>query len=196
MDGDILIAIILAGGRGKRMCQHKEKPLLEIGGVKMIDLVADAVKRSSVEEFYVAISPNTYETKIYCQEKGFNIIETGGKNYHVDIAFLLKLYPVFVSLPSDTPFLCCDDIDNLVMAYTKKSITGCVCVDSLPEGITPSHTFEFRGKIYTAIGVNIVTDSENSEIFVFDNPLLGINVNTAEELEIARKYFLNSVKAG
>ena len=173
------------------MSLHKEKPLLEIGEVKMIDLVVDALRKSSVEEFYVAVSPNTFKTKIYCQEKGFNIIETGGKNYHADIAFLLKLYPVFVSLPSDTPFLKCDDIDDLVMAYTKKSITGCVYVDSLPEGITPSHTFECGGKIYTAIGVNIVTDSENSEIFVFDNPLLGINVNTKEELELARSHFLN-----
>ncbi|MBU7045576.1 MAG: NTP transferase domain-containing protein [Theionarchaea archaeon] len=189
------MAIILAGGKGKRMCQHKEKPLLEIGEVKMIDLVIDAVKKSSVEEFYVAVSPNTFKTKKYCQEKGFRIIETGGKNYHADIAFLLKLYPVFVSLPSDTPFLTCDDIDDLVMAYTKKSITGCVCQESLPEGITPSHTFECGGKIYTSIGVNVVTDSENSEIFVFDNPLLGINVNTTEELEIARKYFLNYGKA-
>ena len=178
------------------MCQHVEKPLLKIGGVRMIDLVVDSLKRSRVEEFYVAISPNTLETKIHCKEKGFNIIETGGNNYHADIAFLLKSYPVFVSLPSDTPFLSCNNIDSLVTAYNKKSITGCVCQDTLPEGITPSHILEWGGKLYTAIGVNIVTDSEDFEIFVFDNPLLGINVNTTKELEIARKYFLKSCKAG
>lgn len=189
-----MIAIILAGGRGRRMCLHGEKPLLEIGGVKMIDLVADAVRKSLVEEFFVAVSPRTQRTKEYCQERGFGIIETGGRGYHADIAFLLKSYSVFLSLPADTPFVTSSAINDLVRIYDGTSITGCIPLDSVPRGASPSCSFEYEGKLYLAVGVNVVTSSENSKIFVFGNPLLGINVNNTKELKIANRYFRDYVK--
>ena len=191
-----MISIILAGGRGTRMCQNEvflntEKPLLKIGGVKMLDLVVDAVKKSIVNEFFVAVSPRTCETKKYCREKGYNIIETEGRGYHEDTAVLLKSYPVFVSLSCDTPFISSCAINNLVESYNGMSVTGCIALESIPQGVTPSYTFSHRDILYAAVGINIVAHSENSEIFVFDDPLLGINVNTLEELEVARDYFLD-----
>ena len=189
-----MIAIILAGGRGTRMCRNEvssniEKPLLEIGGVKMLDLVVNAVKKSIVNEFFVAVSPRTCETKKYCQEKGYNTIETEGRGYHEDTAVLLKSYPVFVSLPCDTPFISSCAINNLVESYNGMSVTGCIALESIPQGVTPGYTFSYKGRLYAAVGINIVRCSENSEIFVFDDPHLGFNVNTLEELEVARDYF-------
>lgn len=189
-----MIAIILAGGRGSRIGQKREKPLLEIKGIKMIDLVANAAKESMAEEFFVAVSPNTPKTKKYCEEKAYNIIETGGKGYHGDIVSLLESYSVFVSLPSDTPFLSSRIINDLIRAYNGMSITGCVPVDRIPSGVTPGYSFDYDGTWCAAVGVNIVTHSESSRILVFDDPLLGINVNTLDELEIAREYLVRSTK--
>ena len=182
-----MIVLILAGGRGNRLCQNIEKPLLEIEGTKMLDLVANAVKESLTEKFFVAVSPSTPNTKKYCQKKGFNIIETKGKGYHEDIITLLKSYPVFVSIASDIPFLKSHVIDRLINTYDGMSVVSCIPLGIIPKGVKPSHTFVHDGKFFVPIGVNIVTTSEDSKIVVFNNSLLGINVNTIQELEIARE---------
>ena len=182
-----MIVIILAGGRGNRMCQNVEKPLLEIKGRKMLDLVVNAVRDSIAEEFLVATSPRTPETKKYCQERRFDIIETEGKGYHEDVISLLESYPAFVSISSDIPFLKGSVIDTLIKAYDGVSIVGCISQAAIPKGIKPSYTFAYNGELHAPIGVNIVTNSESSKIVVFNDPLLGINVNTIEELEIARR---------
>ena len=182
-----MITIILAGGRGNRMCQDIEKPLLEIEGRKMLDLIVNAVKDSIAEEFLVATSPRTPETKKHCQERRFDIIETEGKGYHEDVISLLESYPAFVSISSDIPFLKGSVIDTLIKAYDGVSVIGCIPMAAIPKGIKPGYTFAYNGELHAPIGVNIVTRSESSKIVVFNDSLLGINVNTMQELEIARK---------
>ena len=177
------------------MCREKssrnvEKPLLEIGGAKMLDLVIDAVKKSIIDEFFVALSPRTCETRRYCQEKGYNITETEGRGYHEDITLLLKSNPVFVSLSCDTPFISSCAINDLVESYNGMSVTGCIPLENIPQGVDPSYTLSYEGTLYVAVGANIVTRSKNSEVFVFEDPLLGINVNNLEELELAKEYYL------
>ena len=63
-------ALIMAGGKGKRMRLAVEKPLLPFLGKPLIDWVVEAVASAEkVSEFYVVTSENTPETEKLCRSK-------------------------------------------------------------------------------------------------------------------------------
>ena len=63
-------ALIMAGGKGKRMGLPVEKPLLPFLGKPLIDWVVEAVQSAKkVSELYVVTSENTPETEKHCQTK-------------------------------------------------------------------------------------------------------------------------------
>lgn len=191
-----MLAIILAGGRGSRLrrAEEREKALITIGSSsgnerKLIDIVVDSVQRSRVDEFCVAVTRNTPKTTNYCKKKGYTTTETPGEGYIEDVWFLLRSYPEFISITCDLPFVQPAHINALIDAYAvhQISITGVVPVVLLPEGITPSHTFTYEGKQLVPCGLNVVTNSHESVPCIFDEPLLAFNVNTEEELAMARR---------
>ena len=191
-----MIAIILAGGKSSRMrgtsIESREKALLTIGRLekqkRLIDLVVESVQESKVEDFFVAITRNTPKTEEYCRRMNYKVIETLGGGYIEDLYYLLHSYPEFVSVTCDIPFLRREHINAIVDAYLahRISITGAVPLAIMPKGITPSYTFEHGGKELVSCGINVVTRSEDSIPFIFDVPLLAINVNTDEDLTVAR----------
>ena len=191
-----MLAIILAGGRGSRLrAEAREKALIIIGTSssgnerKLIDLVVDSVQRSRVDSFCVAVTRNTPETANYCLKTGYRTIETPGEGYIEDLWFLLRSYPEFISISCDLPFVQPSHINALIDAYAVQqiSITGAVPVAVLPEGITSDHTFTHEGQQLVACGLNMVTNSQESVPYIFDEPLLALNVNTREELALARR---------
>jgi len=191
-----MIAIILAGGKSSRMRGHeeeKEKALLMFGRSgnqkRLLDLVVESVRNSKVEDFFVAITQNTPKTEGYCKSVGYKTVETPGKGYHEDLHYLLLSYPAFVSIACDIPFLRSEHINAIIDAYLAHhiSITGAVPLTIMPKGITPSYTFEHGGKTLVSCGINVVTRSEDSIPFIFDDPLLAININTAEDLMVAQR---------
>jgi adenosylcobinamide-phosphate guanylyltransferase len=181
-----MIAVILAGGKSSRI--SIEKQLMEVDGKKMINRVVDAVNDSKAEDFIVAVTRNAPKTREYCKSMRYKTIETSGNGYHEDLRELLNFFPEFVSISSDLPFLKGEHIDLMIDAYQGCSITGAIHIDAIPQGVTPSHVFEHDGKSLVALGLNIVTPSEGSSILIFDDPVLGINVNTRRDLEIANGY--------
>ena len=191
----LMIAIILAGGKSSRIGIGKEKAIIEIEevGKLLIDLVIERVRESKVDDFAVAISKNTPKTKEYCKFVNYAMIETSGKNYHEDLQYLLQLYPQFVSIACDIPFLRSEHIDAIVDFYdsisNKNSITGTVPLDIIPSGVVPAHVFEYKGKKLISCGINVVTNSKNSLPLVFNDPLLAININTPHDLEMAKSIF-------
>ncbi len=191
-----MIAIILAGGKSSRLRgkngRKTEKALITIGKPenqkRLIDLVVESVRESNVDDFLVAITKNTPQTAEYCKRMNYKTIETPGEGYIEDLWYLLPNHPEFVSIACDIPFLRSEHINTIINAYLvhRTSITGAVPLDLLPEGIIPSHTFEYEGKTLVSCGINAVTRSENSIPFVFADPLLAINVNTDGDLRVAR----------
>ncbi len=191
-----MIAIILAGGKSSRMTGGKgigeEKALIKIGGrgnqKRLIDLVVESVRESKVDDFIVAISKNTPKTEEYCKLVGYELVETLGEGYHEDLRYLLLRYPEFVSVACDIPFLRSVHINAIIDAYSSHriSITGAVPLDIVPN-VTQSYTFEHEGKRLVSCGINVVTSSKNSIPFLFDDPLLAININTHDDLRIARR---------
>jgi adenosylcobinamide-phosphate guanylyltransferase len=190
-----MLAIILAGGRGCRLhAEEREKALINIGSSsgnerKLIDIVVDSVQRSRVDKFCVAVTRNTPKTANYCKKKGYTTIETPGEGYIEDVWFLLCSYPEFISITCDLPFVQPAHINALIDVYAvhQISVTGAVPVTLLPEGLTPSHTFTHEGLQLVPCGLNVVTSSQESVPYIFDEPLLAVNVNTEEELATARR---------
>ncbi|MGC9443945.1 MAG: NTP transferase domain-containing protein [Candidatus Methanospirareceae archaeon] len=190
-----MLAIILAGGQGSRLrAVAREKALITFNSSsgterKLIDIVVNSVQSSRVDEFCVAVTRNTPETMKYCKTRGYTTFETPGEGYIEDVWFLLRSYPEFISITCDLPFLRPVHINALIEAYAvhQSSITGAVPVALFPEGITPSHTFTHNGRQLVPCGLNVVTSSHESVPYVFDEPLLAVNVNTRDELAMARR---------
>ena len=191
-----MLSIILAGGKSSRMQggtdEEREKALITIGSgenqKRLLDLVVESVQASNVEDFFVAVTKHTPKTQDYCERADYKTVYTPGEGYIADLWFLLSRYPEFVSVACDIPFLRSEHIDAIIDAYRvhRVSITGAVLQDLLPAGITPSHTFEYEGITLVSCGINVVTNSKDSIPFIFDDPLLAINVNTSADLHVAR----------
>ena len=195
-----MIAIILAGGKSSRLGEGKEKALIKIDRSgsesetqkRLIDLVVENVRDSKAEEFLVAISKNTPKTAEYCKSQDYVLLETPGKGYHVDLRYLLARYPEFVSVACDIAFLKPAHINSIIDFYIHNdsgggnSITGAVPQDIIPPYVVPSYVFEHDGRKLVAVGLNIVTKGRKSLPFVFNDPLLAININTPRDLEIVK----------
>jgi len=113
----MIIAVLMAGGKGKRLNSDVEKPLFKFKNKPLIEYVLKNLKNSKyIEKIVVATSPNTIETTKFIAKKsfnngndynnfneyndsdnGFNIyedyynyIETSGNGYLEDLSFLLS----------------------------------------------------------------------------------------------------------
>ena len=197
-----MIAIILAGGKSSRLGEGKEKALIKIDRSgsgseipkRLIDLVVENVRDSKAEGFLVAISKNTPKTAEYCKSQDYELLETPGKGYHADLRYLLAHYPEFVSVACDIAFLKPEHINSIIDFYihndsgignsTCTSITGAVPQDIIHPYVVPSYVFEHDGRKLVAVGLNIVTKGRKNLPFVFNDPLLAININTPLDLEI------------
>ena len=169
--------IIMAGGRSSRM--GREKPVLKLMGKELIMWVYKKARK--VDETYVAVSKNTEKTFEFCRKNKMPFIKTSGKGYVWDVIYLLREYGPFVSIASDIPFVKSEDIISIMNDFKikKVSITGLV----------PSHLVpvEFRrNEGYIVVGLNSVAES-GEDIFVFNNPYLGVNINTPADLKNAEK---------
>ena len=196
----LMIAIILAGGKSSRLGEGKEKALIKIDRSgsesetqkRLIDLVVENVRDSKAEEFLVAISKNTPKTAEYCKSQDYELLETPGKGYHADLRYLLARYPEFVSVACDIAFLKPEHINAIIDFYIYddpgrgNSITGAVPLDIIPPSVVPSYVFEHDGRKLVAVGLNIVTKGRKNLPFVFNDPLLAININTPLDLEIVK----------
>lgn len=195
-----MITIILAGGRSSRLNsgpgQGTEKALITIGkrgnqNRLLLDLVVESVRGSKVDAFSVAVTKNTPRTAEYCKLANYATVETPGDGYHEDLWYLLSSYPEFVSIACDVPFLRSAHINAIIDAYLSRnprvSVTGAIPLAKMPEGVTPSYTFEYEGKELVSCGINVVTNTEDSIPFIFDDPLLAININTSDDLRVARR---------
>ncbi len=195
-----MTALVMAGGKATRMGSEVEKPLLEIDGVPMIQLVIDALRASkSVDRIIVAVSPWNMRVAGKARELGAEVIETPGSGYESDMKIAIKqlgLGDVLV-VSADLPFLTSAMVDSAFEAYKSsgKPALSVMCPHGVLEklNLQPPYVFEVEGKKLVPIGLNILDGTKIDEpvleetTLVTDSEQLSLNVNTPQELEVARK---------
>jgi adenosylcobinamide-phosphate guanylyltransferase len=195
-------ALIMAGGKGKRMGLPGEKPLLPFLGKPLLDWVAEAVASAEkVSEFYVVTSGNTPETEKHCRSKGWKILRTDAKGYHDDLKQAVHdagLAGAVLTIPADLPAVTGRFLDKVVSAFEtcgKDFLAVFVPIETREDlGLSVSSTDEYKGVWYAVAGVNIVNGKkireegkiETSAIITEETEVL-LNINTLKDLEIAKK---------
>jgi uncharacterized protein (TIGR00454 family) len=195
-------ALIMAGGKSKRMELPVEKPLLPFLGKPLIDWVAEAVASAErVSEFYVVTSPNTPETEKHCESRGWKVLRTDAKGYHEDLkqaAREANLMGPLLTVPADSPAITGQFLDKIVSQFEASGKDFYAVFVPIPAreelGLSIDSTDEFRGEWYAVSGVNIVNGAksqsegkiETSALITQEVEVL-LNINTLKDLEIAEK---------
>ena len=202
-------ALIMAGGKGKRMGLPLEKPLLPFLGKPLIDWVAEAVQSADkVSEFYVVTSENTPETEKRCKSKGWKFLRTDAKGYHEDLKQAMReagLTGAVLTLPSDVPAVTGRFLDKVIRAFEvcgKDFLAVFVPIEKRKElELSISSTDEYKGVWYAVSGVNIVNGAKiqsdgkiETSAMITDEVEVLLNINTTKDLAIAEKIMRKTKK--
>jgi len=209
----MIIGILMAGGKGKRLNADVEKPLFKFKDKPLIDYVLKNLKDSKyIEKIVVATSPHTTETKKYIDNlfnnskkaigSFFNRIETPGDGYLEDLSFLLSIFEeksdndVLLFINADLPFVSSETIDFVLEEYMKNNtpaMSVLVPIEIFEEyDIEPSYIFENLAPS----GLNILISQnkvQNEEKLIIPKLELALNINTIEDIKLAN--YLSENKA-
>jgi len=202
-------ALVMAGGKGKRMELTAEKPLLPFLGKPLLEWVVEAVASAEkVSEFYVVTSENTPETEKRCRSKGWKVLRTDAKGYHDDLKQAVHdagLAGAVLTIPADLPAVTGRFLDKVVSAFEvcgKDFLAVFVPIKTREDlGLSVSSTDEYDGVWYAVSGVNIVNGVkiqeeekiETSAIITEETEVL-LNINTLKDLDVAEKIMRESKK--
>jgi len=195
-------ALIMAGGKGKRMGLPTEKPLLPFLGKPLIDWVSEAVQSAKkVSEFSIVTSQNTPETEKHCTRKGWKVLHTDAKGYHNDLkqaTHYAGLVGPVLTIPGDLPAVTGKFIDKVVSAFEdsgKDFLAVFVPIEKRQSlGLSVDSIDEFRGTWYAVSGVNIVNGKKiqqegkiETSAIITEEMEVALNINTLKDLEIAER---------
>ena len=200
-----MIAIIMAGGMGKRTHSAEEKPMLIVRNKPMISYVLDALKNSNCFDKIIAlVSNNTPRTSQFLAKNNVQVADSSGTDYVKDLNYALELVKpnkVFI-ISSDLPLIDSNTVKKIVSSFDrckKPCLTVVVSkalLDDLDVGT--DYCVEHDGKIVCHTGVSIIDSSQVSgqsnideEFLLMDKLQLALNVNTMQELKLAEKMLTN-----
>lgn len=202
-------ALVLCGGTGSRLGLDVEKPLLEIGGVPMVDRVIDALAGSRVEDIYAVGSPAVPDTRAHIERRygdapqqdgtgksgvgmgqelpRVDYLEAPGEGYVADLSAALETVETPVlTVVADLPLLEADALDWVLSAYERGSMTVCVpTARKAALGVTIDGTTTHDGTTVTASGVNVVGDPEPETITMTEDIRFAVNVNRSRDAWVA-----------
>jgi len=194
-----LTAFIMAGGRAVRMRLQTEKPLLKIGPRTMLECVIDALQSSSeVDGIIVAVSNSTPMTAQKAVELGVRVMMTPGDGFVEDMQYAIKKSNAGEALVvcADLPFLTSKLVDMVVKKFRrtrKPSLAVVVPLEVADKlGIKPTNVIDIGRKLIP-VGVNMIDGQRIEEpeldqsLFIVDSDALALNVNTPQELQLARE---------
>jgi adenosylcobinamide-phosphate guanylyltransferase len=202
-------ALIMAGGKGKRMKLPIEKPLLLFLNRPLIEWVVEAVKSAKkISEFYIVTSGNAPETEKKCLKDGLKVIRTDGKGYHDDLKQAIlkaKLQCPVLTIPADLPAVTGKFLDKVVTTYEncgKDALAVFVPIKTRERlELSVSSTDYHKGELYAVSGVNIINGAKIQEEGKIDTSAIVteeievlLNINTLKDLAIAEKMLRESKK--
>ena len=180
-----------------------EKPLLKVEGIAMVERVISALAGSDrFDRIVAAISPYTQKTNEFLKSKGIETIETAGEGYSQDLSRLLsKLRPQkVVAVPGDIPLLNSQIVNEILnniiddddyRQEQEPAISIILEKEFVEEiGVKPSIVVMNQ---YCHSGITIFntmavgTEPVKERYIVMNRKEIALNVNTKEELELAKK---------
>ena len=202
----VMQALVNAGGKGSRMGKcGVEKPMQMIGDKPTVQRVVEAISASdNIDRVLVSVSDNTPETERYLNSLGVETVRTSGESFMDDLhdAFRRMDGDYVLTCPSDLPLLTPDVVDLFIEYFVPGTMESAIAVVDeetvVRTGITPSYTREYNGRQWVLSGLCIMNrpktlagDYLEEYLFETDWVELSVNVNTLDELELARSYFRN-----
>ncbi len=198
-----ITALIMAGGKGTRMKNQGEKPLIKIGNKSFIEHIIDALKNAKkVDRIIVAVSEHTPQTAKRANDLSIEVAMTSGKDYILDLREAIKKLKLgcVITVSADLPLLEGKIIDKIIEHYE-------ICGKPVMAVMVPAERFESlglsidlileeKGKRLVPAGVNILDGDKiekegfekelDQEILVIDSEEF-ININTPKDLMIAEQ---------
>jgi adenosylcobinamide-phosphate guanylyltransferase len=198
-------ALVMAGGRGSRMNSLEEKPLVDICGKPVISYVIDALKCSMrVDNVYVAVTERTPRTLKFVENCHVGSVVTPGKDYVSDMGFAAQVLKLgkFLAIAADLPLVTGEIIDVIVSRYQccgKPALTVAVPFETKERlGMSVEYSFKMGDRTVVPTGINVIDGSKrygdewlDQDIFLLDKSELAVNVNTPQELQIAKVLLSN-----
>jgi len=193
-------ALVMAGGRGSRMNSLEEKPLIDVCGKPVIRYVIDALMcAKKVDNIYIAVTDRTPRTINYVEKCQLKSVVTPGKDYVSDMGFAAQVLKLgkFLAIAADLPLITGKIIDTIVSRYEccgKPALTVAVPFETKKcVGMSVEYSFKMDEQKVVPTGINVIDGTKrygdewlDQDIFLFDRPELAININTPQELQIAK----------
>jgi adenosylcobinamide-phosphate guanylyltransferase len=198
----MVVAIVMAGGKGTRMRSNQEKPLLEVLGRPLIQNVLDAlISSKNIEKVLVATSIHTPKTAKWVKSKGLASVETPGRGYVEDMAFILSRPDLrdetIVTVTADLPLLTGEVVDEVIDYYQqcqKPALSVMVPVEIFYKHcLQPSMVWENL----VPSGLNILrgNDTEqDEELLVLGKLEVALNINSPEDIISLERLGTNSCR--
>lgn len=177
----------MCGGLGSRLDSDVEKPLVEVGGVPMVDRVTAALADGPVEDVYAVTSPNAPATADHVDVPS---IDAKGAGYVADLQTALadpRLDEPVLTAAADLPLLDPGVVAGVLDQWQGGSLTVAVPVDVKRDlGVSVESSFDHDGREVAPSGLNVV-GGEPERVLVREDDRLAVNVNRRDDLAVARR---------
>ena len=209
----MIIALVMAGGKGLRLESDIEKPLFPINEKPLITYVLENIKESSlIEKTVVAVSPHDPNTKdflmvdlnfshfdnsFYDSDKQDYYLDTLGKGFVEDLSNILEIFEkrskgdILIFINADLPLVSGEILDEILSHYLsqdKPALSTLVPVEIF-EKYGVNYSYEFNGKVPSGINIlrseNVVQDEQ---LLIISRYELIFNVNTIETAILTNKF--------
>ena len=196
-----ITALVMAGGKGTRMCLAEEKPLIKVCGKPAIEYVITALNcAKKIDSIVVATTKCTPKTAGIMSQFPVKLVETPGRDYVSDMGYAaqnLKL-GVFLAIAADLPLVTPQALDSIVEHYEhcgKPALTVAVPLETKTRlGMSADYKFKKDDRDVVPTGINVIDGSKrygdewlDQDIFLLDLPELAVNINTLQELKLAER---------
>jgi adenosylcobinamide-phosphate guanylyltransferase len=196
-----MYAVLMAGGRGKRLILDFEKPILIINGRTMIERIIDELRRSDLDGIYVCTTKDTPLTErlvSHSYEEKVKVINTAGLGYIEDMRECAKkadMEEPFIYISADLPLINFRMINYIISFYESRE-EDALSVFLKREvydkyDIETEMVLHYRGEEIVPVGINIINgkriEEEQEEYkLILDIPELAFNINRIVDYERLR----------
>jgi adenosylcobinamide-phosphate guanylyltransferase len=197
-----ITAVVMAGGKGKRMEVSEEKPLLKVGGKPVIEhVLTSLLNATKVSSVVVAVSCRTPKTAGFVKKFPVTVVETPGNGYIPDMQYAVKTLGLqrVLAIVSDLPLITSDIVDDVLERYElcgKPALTVAVPIETKRKfRVGVEYAFEAEGKTVVPTGINVIDGRlidggwMEQEVYVLDKVEVAVNVNTPDDLATAERLF-------